>query len=88
MAPGAPAAPARLAHTPSAPAPAAATVAAVGAVATSASLQEVLRRIAAKGPEYEALAELARPLIEQMLWEVVPELVEAILLENQDKLSK
>lgn len=56
--------------------------------APAAALQEVLRRIAAKGPEYEALAELARPLIEQILWEVVPELLEAILLENLDKFSK
>ncbi|MDY0004026.1 MAG: hypothetical protein RBU30_22195 [Polyangia bacterium] len=47
-----------------------------------------MRRMAAKGPEYEALAELARPLIEQIVWEVVPELVEAILQENLDKLSK
>lgn len=54
----------------------------------SGSLQEVLGKLAAKGPEYEALAELARPLIEQILWEVVPDLVEAILMENLDKLSK
>lgn len=81
--PGVPMAPAA---TPARPAPAGPSPAAA-AVAT-AGLQEVLQRLAAKGPEYEALAELARPLIEQILWEVVPELVEAILMEHPEKFSK
>lgn len=71
-----------------APTPAAGVREAALSAGAAASLQEVMRRMAAKGPEYEALAELARPLIEQIVWEVVPELVEAILQENLDKLSK
>jgi hypothetical protein len=47
-----------------------------------------MAKLAAKGPEHEALAELARPLIEQIIWEVVPELAEAIILENLEKFQK
>jgi hypothetical protein len=51
----------------------------------SAGLQEVLARMAAKGPEYAALAEIARPIIEQVVWEVVPDLAEIILREHASK---
>ena len=47
-----------------------------------------MEKLAAKGPEYEALAELARPIIEAVVWEIVPDLVEAIILENPDKFVK
>ncbi|HTA20376.1 MAG TPA: response regulator [Polyangia bacterium] len=41
--------------------------------------------IAAKGPEYEALAKLSREVIEQIVWEIVPELAEAIIREQVAK---
>src|SRR5204862_461329 len=41
--------------------------------------------ISAKGPEYEALAKLSREIIEQIVWEIVPELAEAIIREQVDK---
>ncbi len=47
-----------------------------------------MEKLAAKGPEYEALAELARPIIEAVVWEVVPDIAEAIILENPDKFAK
>ena len=40
------------------------------------------RRSSAKGPEYEAIAKLSREIIEQVVWEVVPELAEAIIREH------
>ena len=54
-------------------------------ISATASLQEVLKKLADKGPEYEALAEIARPLIEQIIWEVVPPLAEAIIMETLEK---
>lgn len=78
---------------PAAPAPTAEPAApsrvdrAAAAVADS-SLKAVMEKLAAKGPEYEALAEIARPIIEAVVWEVVPDLAEAIILENPDKFSK
>jgi CheY-like chemotaxis protein len=41
--------------------------------------------IAARGPEYEALAKLSREVIEQIVWEIVPELAEAIIREHVAK---
>ena len=41
--------------------------------------------ISAKGPEYEAIAKLSREIIEQVVWEVVPELAEAIIREHVEK---
>jgi len=41
--------------------------------------------IAAKGPEYEALAKLSREVIEQIVWEIVPELADAIIREHVEK---
>ena len=40
---------------------------------------------AAKGPEYEALAKLSREVIEQIVWEIVPELAEVIIREQVAK---
>ncbi len=48
----------------------------------SASVDQKLAAIAAKGPEYEAIAKLSREIIEQVVWEVVPELAEAIIREH------
>ncbi|HVU52160.1 MAG TPA: response regulator, partial [Polyangia bacterium] len=41
--------------------------------------------IAARGPEYEALARLSREVIEQIVWEIVPELADAIIREQVAK---
>jgi hypothetical protein len=41
--------------------------------------------MAAKGPEYEALAKLSREVIEQIVWEIVPELADAIIREHVAK---
>ena len=38
----------------------------------SASVEQKLAAISAKGPEYEAIAKLSREIIEQVVWEVVP----------------
>jgi hypothetical protein len=48
----------------------------------SASVDQKLAAISAKGPEYEAIAKLSREIIEQVVWEVVPELAEAIIREH------
>ena len=40
---------------------------------------------AARGPEYEAIAKLSRDVIEQIVWEIVPELAEAIIREHVAK---
>ena len=47
--------------------------------APSGAVAEAVNRIAARGPEYEALAKLSREVIEQIAWEVVPELADIIL---------
>jgi CheY-like chemotaxis protein len=62
-------------------APAPATVSA----AVSQSVDQKLAAISAKGPEYEAIAKLSREIIEQVVWEVVPELAEAIIRERLEK---
>ena len=51
----------------------------------SAAVDQKLAAISAKGPEYEAIARLSREIIEQIVWEVVPELAEAIIRERLDK---
>jgi len=76
-APAAPFAPA-VPATPLAPSPAA-------AAAVSASVDQKLAAFAAKGPEYEAIAKLSREIIEQIVWEVVPDLAEAIIREQVAK---
>jgi DNA-binding response OmpR family regulator len=48
----------------------------------TASVEQKLATISAKGPEYEAIAKLSREIIEQVVWEVVPELAEAIIREH------
>ena len=51
----------------------------------TAAVDQKLAAISAKGPEYEAIAKLSREIIEQIVWEVVPELAEAIIRERLDK---
>jgi CheY-like chemotaxis protein len=48
----------------------------------SSSVEQKLAAISAKGPEYEAIAKLSREIIEQVVWEIVPELAEAIIREH------
>jgi len=55
------------------------------ASAISASVDQKLAALSAKGPEYEAIAKLSREIIEQVVWEVVPELAEAIIREHVEK---
>jgi hypothetical protein len=43
--------------------------------------------LAARGPEYEAVAKLSREIIEQVVWEVVPELAELIIKQEVDRLA-
>ncbi len=59
--------------------------AAVVSAALSQSVDQKLAAISAKGPEYAAIAKLSREIIEQVVWEVVPELAEAIIRERLDK---
>ncbi len=53
--------------------------------ALSHSIEQKLAAISAKGPEYEAIAKLSREIIEQVVWEVVPDLAEAIIREHMEK---
>jgi DNA-binding response OmpR family regulator len=75
--------------TPPPPAPAAVPAAAKPALGTpiahasvAASVEQKLAAMSAKGPEYEAIAKLSREIIEQVVWEIVPELAEAIIREH------
>jgi DNA-binding response OmpR family regulator len=54
----------------------------VSHASVSASVEQKLAALSAKGPEYEAIAKLSREIIEQVVWEVVPELAEAIIREH------
>lgn len=49
---------------------------------------EAVARAGARGPEYEAIAKLSREVIEQVVWEVVPDLAEAIIKAELDRLVK
>jgi CheY-like chemotaxis protein len=59
---------------------------AAAAVVASAIDQKVAA-IAARGPEFEAIAKLSREIIEQVVWEVVPELAETIIRQEVDRLA-
>ena len=50
-------------------------------------LDQKVAAISAKGPEYEAIAKLSREVIEQVVWEVVPELAETIIREHVERLA-
>jgi CheY-like chemotaxis protein len=67
-----------------APAPA---VSGLGAsnLGVSNLVDQKVAAFAAKGPEYEALAKLSREVIEQIVWEIVPELAEVIIREQVAK---
>jgi len=57
------------------------------AAAVSAKVGEKLAAMAARGPEYEAIAKLSREVIEQIVWEVVPDLAEIIIREHVERLA-
>jgi CheY-like chemotaxis protein len=59
-----------------------ALVPAVVSAAVGAAVEQRMATFAAKGPEYEAIAKLSREIIEQIVWEVVPELADAIIREQ------
>ena len=65
-------------------APPAATAPLVAAV--SSAIDQKVAAIAARGREYEAIAKLSREIIEQVVWEVVPELAEMIIKQELDRL--
>jgi hypothetical protein len=54
----------------------------------TSAIDQKLASIAARGPEYEAIAKLSREIIEKVVWEVVPELAEAIVREELAKRGK
>jgi hypothetical protein len=70
---------AAVAHPPSA------VAAAVAAVTDK--IDQKVAAIAERGPEYEAIAKLSREIIEQVVWEVVPELAETIVRQAVDRLA-
>ncbi|HEY0706669.1 MAG TPA: response regulator [Polyangia bacterium] len=57
------------------------------AAAVSNRLDQKMAAIAARGPEYEAIAKLSREVIEEVVWEVVPELAEIIIREHVERLA-
>ena len=50
-------------------------------------VDQKMAALAARGPEYEAIAKLSREIIEQVVWEVVPELAETIIRQQIDRLA-
>jgi CheY-like chemotaxis protein len=56
--------------------------------AASSAIDQKVAAIAARGPEYEAIAKLSREIIEKVVWEVVPELAEIIVREELQKRGK
>lgn len=53
-----------------------------------ATVLAALERIAARGPEYEAIAKLSADVIQQIVWEVVPELAEVMIRAEVERLAK
>lgn len=56
--------------------------------APSSAVAQAVNEIAARGPEYAALAHLSREVLEKIAWEVVPDLAEVIIREQLDRLVK
>jgi len=67
------------------PAAAAPSVSAMVSAAVGAAVDQKIAAIGARGPEYEAIAKLSREIIEQIVWEVVPELAEVIIREHVER---
>jgi hypothetical protein len=56
--------------------------------AAAPRIADAVANAGARGPEYEAIAKLSREVIEQVVWEVVPDLAEAIIKAELDRLVK
>jgi hypothetical protein len=67
--------------------PASARPAAALSAVVSSVIDQKMEALAARGPEYEAIAKLSREIIEQVVWEVVPELAEVIIRQEVDRLA-
>jgi CheY-like chemotaxis protein len=74
-----------IAHAPTAPEPVRPAATPAFSSAVGSLVDQKVAAIAAKGPEYEALAKLSREVIEQIVWEIVPELADAIIREHVAK---
>ena len=61
------------------------TVSAAVSAAVGTAVDQKIAAIGARGPEYEAIAKLSREIIEQIVWEVVPELAEVIIREHVER---
>jgi hypothetical protein len=61
-------------------------VAAAGVLSTQQAA--VARGLDPRGVEYDAILKLSREIIEQIAWEVVPELAEIIIRERLHELKK
>jgi CheY-like chemotaxis protein len=57
------------------------------AAVLSTAVDEKVAALSARGPDYEAIAKLSREIIEQVVWEVVPELAEMIIRQEIDRLA-
>lgn len=59
------------------------------AAATSAAVAQAARMtgLDPSGPEMRALLALSKEVVERVVWEVVPDLAEAIIRENLDRLA-
>ena len=73
--------------SPTVPAKAPDIVAPPLAATVASAVDRKVAALAARGPEYEAIAKLSREIIEQVVWEVVPELAEAIIRQEIDRLA-
>lgn len=62
--------------------------AAEGSSTFAQKLDQKMAEVAARGPEYAAIVHLSRDIIEQVVWEVVPELAEVMIREQIDRLAK
>ncbi len=82
----APAAPAPVRRTGSMAIPVPQAAPAPAAAAVSSAIDQKVAALAARGKEYEAIAKLSREIIEQVVWEVVPELAEVIIKQEIDRL--
>ena len=72
----------------SAAAPASTAIPAAARAVAAERAAEKMAHLAASGPEYAAIAQLSREIIEQIAWEVVPELAEAIIRSELERLMQ
>jgi CheY-like chemotaxis protein len=61
------------------------TVSVAVSAAVGSAVDQKIAALGARGPEYEAIARLSREIIEQIVWEVVPELAEVIIREHVER---